>query len=304
MTAVGRAGMRRAVARLRVGRFGMTATVLVSAAVFLISATLVGGAIVHYSAPAAARYGPAGRPAVYFGTLPPGAKLPSGAECTRLVEESPSPENRPANKPFNAAVGYHVGPGFFAKGDSPKVDTLVSRIDGDFTGTTEDILRWAACKWGIDQDIVFAQAAVESWWNQTQLGDWQADAKLCAPGHGLGSDGKPGECPESYSILQDKYIYEKPAWPGFSDSTAMAVDITYAIWRSCYDGYEVWLNNQPRGKQYKAGDVWGCIGRWYAGSWYTAEADHYIAQVREYLSERIWTKPSFRDETQPPATAG
>jgi hypothetical protein len=39
------------------------------------------------------------------------------------------------------------------------------------TGTTREILRWAACKWGIDQSIVFAQAAVESWWRQTTMGD-------------------------------------------------------------------------------------------------------------------------------------
>ena len=50
--------------------------------------------------------------------------------------------------------------------------TLAPRINGDFTGTTEEILRWAACKWGIGQDIVFAQAAVESWWRQDNLGDW------------------------------------------------------------------------------------------------------------------------------------
>ena len=44
---------------------------------------------------------------------------------------------------------------------------IAPRINGRFTGTTKEILRWAACKWGIDQSIVFAQAAVESWWRQT-----------------------------------------------------------------------------------------------------------------------------------------
>lgn len=186
-----------------------------------------------------------------------------------------------------------MGQGFFASGDSPQVRRLVSRIDGDFTGSTEDILRWAACKWGIDQDIVFAQAAAESWWNQAQVGDWESQAQLCAPGHGPGANGKPGECPESFGILQDKYLYENMAWPGFKDSTAMSVDVTYAIWRSCYDGYEVWLNDQPRGMRYRAGDVWGCVGRWSAGSWYTPDADRYIALVRQYLNDRIWAEPGF-----------
>ncbi len=261
------------------------------AALLLISA-MAGGVIGYSLAPRAASNPPVSDP-VYFHTLPPGATLPSGASCARMVQASPSPENRPANEPFNATVGQEVGPGLFPAGDSPQVHTLAYRVDGDFTGTTEDILRWAACKWGIDQDIVFAQAAVESWWNQTQLGDWRSAAGFCAPGHGLSADGRSGLCPASYGILQTKYIYEKLAWPAIRASTAMNVDVTYAIWRSCYDGYEVWLNDQPRGEQYHAGDVWGCIGRWSSGSWYTPEANQYIARVRAYLREQVWTKQDF-----------
>lgn len=290
MTALSRAVMKLAGARARVSSLGMTVILLIGA---------VGvGAIVYYSVPRSPSYVSASKP-VYFSTLPPGAKLPSGAECARLVQASPSPENRPANKQFNATVGSPVGLGFFPAGDSPQVKTLVPLINGDFTGTTEDILRWVACKWGIDQDIVFAQAAVESWWNQNELGDWQYDAKNCAPGDGLGADGKPGQCPESFGIVQNKYILEEPAWPAFDTSTAMNLDAAYAIWRSCYDGYEVWLNNEPRGQQYKAGDVWGCVGRWYAGSWYTPEADYYIAEVMQDLRDQIWEQPSFRNQQQP-----
>ena len=262
--------------RITTFRFGVSVILLIGA--------LAGCAGTH----SASASGPA-----YFSTLPPGAALPSGATCASLVRASPSPENRPANERFNATAGAPVGRGFFPQGDSPQISALATRVNGDFTGTTEDILRWAACKWGIDQDIVFAQAAVESWWNQTQLNDWRKDASSCAPGHGLGADGKTGECPESFGILQNKYIYLKPAWPGLSTSTAMNADVAYAIWRSCYDGDEVWLNNQPRGKQYAAGDLWGCVGRWFAGSWYTAPADRYIASVKEYMSERIWEQQSF-----------
>ena len=303
MTALGRHRMKRAdrVRIGRIGRIGMAAVVLIGVAV--VGTAVVGGAIVRYGGPKAPSVAAKSK-TVYFRTLPPGAKLPSGATCARLVAQSPSPENRPANKSFNATVGYPVGPGVFPPGDSKKVHALAARVNGDFTGSTEDILRWAACKWGIDQDIVFAQAAVESWWDQTQLGDWQSDAGLCAPGHGLGKDGKPGECPESFGILQNKYLYEKDGWPYISTSTAMNVDVAYGIWRSCYDGYEVWLNNQPHGKKYKAGDVWGCIGRWYAGSWYTPAANRYSALVKKYLRERIWTKPSFNKLPQPPATVG
>ena len=231
---------------------------------------------------------------IYFHTLPPGAKLPSGAECARLVRASQSPESRPVNAPSNRAVGYHVNHSFFPPGDSPQVAKLAPLISGEFTGTTQEILQWVACKWGIDQDVVFAQAAVESWWDQGELGDWTANAKLCPPGHGIGADGNPGECPQSYGILQDRYSLEKSAWPGISISTAMNADAAYAIWRSCYDGYEAWLNNDaPEGQPYHAGDLWGCVGRWFSGDWHTSEAQNYIHLVKEYVSERVWLRPYF-----------
>jgi autotransporter family porin len=197
------------------------------------------------------------------------------------------------NAQSNRTVGHHVKTGFFPPGDSPQAAKLTPLISGEFTGTTREILQWAACKWGIDQDVVFAQAAVESWWQQAQLGDWAANAMRCPPGHGIGADGKPGECPQSYGILQNKYHLEETAWPGIGVSTAMNADAAYAIWRSCYDGYEIWLNDGPKGRPYHAGDLWGCVGRWFAGSWYTPVANRYIDLVKKDLSERVWLQPHF-----------
>jgi hypothetical protein len=249
----------------------------------LITAAVITGVRLSSSSPAP----------VYFHTLPPGARLPAAAECARLVRASPSSESRPVNTRFNRTVGHQVPSAFFPAGDSPQAKKLAPRISGAFTGTTKEILRWAACKWGIDQDVVFAQAAVESWWRQVQFGDWAADPKLCPPGHGIGADGKPGQCPQSYGILQNRYPFEEAAWPGIGTSTAMNADAAYAIWRSCYDGYEIWLNNQPRSRPYHAGDLWGCVGRWFAGNWYTPVAERYIRSVKKYLGARIWLQSSF-----------
>ena len=231
----------------------------------------------------------------FFPTLPPGARLPSDAQCARWARARPTRENKGVNRVFNRTTGQHVGRSFFSSGDSPRANRLLApRIDGSFTGTTSEILRWAACKWGISQNIVFAQAAVESWWRQTTLGDFGSDPSACPPGHGLGRDGKPGQCPQSYGILQNRYPFEKASWPGIGRSTAMNADTAYAIWRSCYDGYETWLNTVDRGATYRAGDAWGCVGRWFAGRWRTGPALHYIALVRQYLRERIWTQPDFQ----------
>lgn len=228
---------------------------------------------------------------VYFRTLPLGANLPSGAYCANLVNSSPLSENKSVNNPYNSRKGRHVTAKFLAS-DGPMAQELARRINGDFTGSTIDILRWAACKWGINQDIVFAQAAVESWWRQTTKGDWQTSG--CPPGHGPGVDGRPGLCPQSWGVLQNRYPYETSSWPGIARSTAMNADLAYAIWRACYDGYETWLNTVPHVGRYHAGDAWGCVGRWFAGRWHTPPAQKYIARVKQYLHERIWTKKYFQ----------
>ncbi len=230
----------------------------------------------------------------YFGTLPPGAKLPSDAECAAAVKARP--ENKRSNASANATLGnQHIATNFFS-GDDARANTEIGvRVTGNFTGTTDEILQWAACKWGIDEDTVRAQAAVESWWLQGTKGDWTTDSSRCAPGHGLGVDGKAGQCPESFGILQNRYPYEQSGWPGIDKSTAFNADLAYGIWRVCYEGYEGWLNDVDRGSTYGAGDAWGCIGRWYAGRWHTQAAETYITKVKDYLNQRIWESPSFQE---------
>jgi autotransporter family porin len=229
---------------------------------------------------------------VHFRTIPPGARLPSGASCAKWVRARPKPENKGVNRRFNRRTGQHVASNFL-QGDRPAADRrIVPRINGRFTGTTKEILRWAACKWGINQNVVFAQAAIESWWRQTTKGDWGTDRTACPPGHRhLGAQ---GQCAQSYGILQNRYPFEKSSWPGIGRSTAMNADTAYAIWRACYDGYETWLNTVERGSQYHKGDVWGCVGRWFAGRWRTAPALQYIAKVKQYKRERIWETPDFQ----------
>ena len=248
------------------------------------------------AAPAPATSLGAGGAPARFGTLPPGSALPSGARCAAWVRAGPLPEVKGVNRAANQRAGQHLGAGFFdPRSTDPRAAALAARVDGAFTGTTEQVLRWAACKWGVDEDLVRAQAAVESWWRQTTLGDWAGDAAACPPGHGLGADGRAGQCPQSYGILQNRYPYERSSWPGIEQSTAMNADTAYAIWRACYEGYEGWLNDVERGRQYGPGDALGCMGRWFAGRWHTAAADQYVAKVKDYLARRVWLTPAFRE---------
>jgi autotransporter family porin len=219
----------------------------------------------------------------HFTTLPPGSALPSDATCA--AEVRPAAETRSKNTTAN-----------HTRGTQKNLTTpypLFSRVDGNFTGTTDEILQWTACKWGIDEDIVRAQAAAESWWDQSSIGDFGTDSTGCLPGHGIGVDGHPGQCPNSGGLLSLTYRYYQNGFPEALTSTAYNADYIYAWWRACYEGQIGWLNTVDRGSQYGAGDAWGCVGTWYAGRWHTSAAEAYITTVKNYMTQKVWTTPSF-----------
>ena len=210
-----------------------------------------------------------------FATLPVGAALPSDADCAARVR--PTSEIRSYNAPYNQTRGSAPNSG------NP-------RVTGNFTGTTDEILQWAACKWGIDEDIVRAQIAKESWWKHDSRGDLTSDQTRCHPELRT-TNGTA--CPESYGLGQVRYAYHTSAMTDSIHSSAYNVDYTYSIWRSCFEGRETWLNQFERGRQYAAGDAWGCVGLWFSGRWYTQPANDYISAVQSYLNQRIWTTAPF-----------
>ncbi len=218
-------------------------------------------------------------PVAHFSTLPVGAALPSDATCAALVR--PAAEVRPGNAVFNRTKGNGAAQsGFFA------------RVDGDFAGTTDEIIQWEACKWGIDEDIVRAQTYKESSWNQSAAGDFTTDSSRCVPGHPPGTDGRSGQCPESIGLMQVRYPYWGASFPMATNSSAYNLDEALAARRSCFEGNETWLNTVG-GNPYSAGDLWGCVGLWFAGRWHTAEADTYVTAVQDILNQRVWQKPGF-----------
>ena len=218
----------------------------------------------------------------HFATLPVGATLPSDAECAARVRKTP--EIRAGNTTYNQTAGHPT-----ANPPAP----IYGRVTGNFTGTTDEIIQWASCKWGIDEDIVRAQTAKESWWNQKAAGDLTTEPANCAPGHPIGADGQPGQCPESIGLMQVRYPYWQWAFPDSETSSAYNLDAALAARRSCFEGNETWLNTVERGQDYTAGDIWGCVGNWYSGRWYTQPSKDYIAAVQDLLNQRIWETPDF-----------
>src|SRR5947209_15932883 len=64
-------------------------------------------------------------------------------------------------------------------------------------GTTEEILTWGACKWGLDADVVKAVAVQESDWRQSTVSDESTNPQDCV-------GGATPPCPTSFGIMQLK----------------------------------------------------------------------------------------------------
>lgn len=212
----------------------------------------------------------------FFATSAPGAELPGDEVCGPLVEAESLVETHPDNVEANRTV---EGPPVDIDGaDDQWNRALAPRISGAFTGTTEEILRWGACKWGFDENITRARAVTESSWRMSTAGDVTDDGELCSLIR------LEAPCAQSHGLLQVKGTVHDGTYPATTRATAFGVDYAMAWLRACYEGSFVWLADQG----YRAGDEWGCIGAWFSGEWYDDGAGDYIAEVRGHLIERTW----------------
>lgn len=220
-----------------------------------------------------------------FTTLGPGAELPTGDQCASWVRATgDGTESRPDNTAANASVPTaSVTDGLIIDGaDTARNQRLAPRIDGDFTGTTEQILRWGACKWGFDEDMTRARAVAESSWRMSTTGDRTEDAGLCA------RIGLSAPCPQSYGLLQVKGTVHEGTYPTSVRATAFGVDYAMAWLRACFEGGFGWLEGTGDGRGYGAGDELGCVGAWFSGRWWDQAANDYVGKVRQHLDQRTW----------------
>ena len=240
----------------------------------------------------------------------------------------PRPSNDEANRtrPDSGEVGWSFAlrPRGNGRTYDPQFNTwLLPRITGDHAGTTDENIQWAACKWGISDNVLRAMAAAESTWFQglrepdgscvqkRGCGDMvkQADAEsrtFCAEldrfGYDYERDYGDGICPKTFSII-GVMSWQDPEWgsmafnqngtfPFNRDSTAFALDYAAAQLRGCMEGWVTWLSNRDG---YQRGDLWGCVGVWYGGDWKIPEALQYADRVKSLLDERFWLKPGFAE---------
>lgn len=262
----------------------------------------------------------------YFQTRPAGAwsHLPDDATCADLVHRSswePRPENAGPNDtmpdPAQVRRSFEERPRSGAGTYDRRWDSwLLARVTGQHTGTTDENIQWAACKWGLADNLLRAIAIVESTWFQYLVdasgrcvekrgcGDFfdqtsETSAAYCGGigkhGHDYEQDYGPGQCPKTFSIV-GVMSWQDPAWgpmPGHQngtfpfnrDSTAFALDYLGGWLRGCMEGWIWWLTGRVTDKTDR---LPGCIGTWYAGNWLSTDAKKYLERVRQVMSERTW----------------
>src|SRR5215831_7388164 len=123
----------------------------------------------------------------HFYTKPKSAPLPGDGTCAAEIpwEQEMVSANYGANhtKPATWQLQTYANNGYAANpwGGS----WAFARADGQYTGTTDMIFRWAACKWGIDEDVVRAQATAEhgSWVQMASGGDKRYTKSQCVNGN-------------------------------------------------------------------------------------------------------------------------
>jgi hypothetical protein len=234
----------------------------------------------------------------YYSLLPPGSTLPTDSQCAAGVAGDtyePRPDNDVANHTMPTASELTTYKSNSAGGEGGAPGSSLQRVDGQFTGSTDAILKWAACKWGFDENVTRATAVNESYWHQNNLGD-------IGNGISIGilqvkSVDYPSTCEAVASGQSTSDVTNSNCYSYLS--TAFDADYKLAQQRACFEGQISYMvGESPAGyPSYPNGTpeqmMWGCVGWWYSGHWYDSGALTYISQVQGFLSDQTWAQPGF-----------
>lgn len=177
----------------------------------------------------------------------------------------------------------------------------VDGLDGIKHPSTDDLIQWAAHKWGIPENWLRAQYVVESYWNSFQLGDDTAVEPSWVSEYPSQARISSTNVYQSMGIAQVRWAPDGSLNPGTEplrwESTAFNIDYQASVVRFYYDN--------PDGARSSWGDStyqpcqqWNSIGGWNSPyPWGNAEQETYISNVQTSLSQTIWTTSSFLDWT-------
>jgi autotransporter family porin len=229
--------------------------------------------------------------------------LPTDAQCAVMALSDSVPEIRPANTTANHEMPTSAWLATFhtAVAGDPQTagapTSVTDRIDGQFAGTTDQILKWGACKWGFDENEVRGDAVIETNWVQAGEGD---------VGNGNSFGILQAKSRDSASTCPTEATSQNLADANLPDcqlhlSTAFAVDYALGMQYATYIGQQNYLATRapmagyptfPNGTQ--AQMMFGALAYWNTGTWYNAQGIAYANQVYGYANtSQPWRSASF-----------
>jgi hypothetical protein len=296
---------------------------------------------------------PAPTPSLHFGTEPGTGRfadgstsVPTDAECAAMLSDAD--ETIPANQAthvddLNIGITSPVnqtrarpadlerlinGIDTFDLNSSWNNDFWFRKITGQYTGSTWNIFRLAACKYGIDEDAVRAQATSEngSWVQWHSGGDRRTTLSECR-NRDVNLFGYICEncCYQSWGDFQTKVFYATMTWPMMEYSTTFSAEFRFASQRACMNGDQApyfasadhlpntysadvsaYLSNpggvSPHnflnpitGKPATNQDwmLFGCLSSHFSGGWMDAAAQSYLNTLLTHWRKHDWiTSPN------------
>jgi hypothetical protein len=181
--------------------------------------------------------------------------------------------------------------------------------DGLKDPTTDELIQWAAHKWGIPENWLKAQFVKESYWNMYQLGDEETVTQ--AQYSQYPSQARiPGTLNvyQSLGITQERWAPDGSVGVGSNplrwESEAFNLDYQASMVRFFYD--------DPQGARSAWGDKtyapcqkWNSIGGWFSSyPWRNAGQASYITAVRQLLASKAWQSSDFLSWSLPSLPPG
>jgi hypothetical protein len=223
---------------------------------------------------------------------PVGSHPLTDARAAALVTHEP--ETRPSNVSANDYVPTTAELNAF---HASTMSYMNDPYRKDVTGrpglahpSTDDLVQWAAHKWGIPEDWIRAEMVWESHWYQSSLGDPQTVSSswysLYPPQARVQGT---LNVYQTMGVTQVKWLADNSSIDAGTEplrwkSVAFNLDFYGSTLRWMYDGLCPWC-----GSGYGPGQAWNTIGGWYGGGpWGSPIVQQYIADVQNALHFRYW----------------
>jgi len=175
--------------------------------------------------------------------------------------------------------------------------------DGIHDPSTDDLIQWAAHKWGIPEDWLRAEYVRESYWNGFQLGDLTGVKASWYTKYPPQSRAPDSKVYQSLGITQVRWTPDGSLHPGTEplrwESTSFNIDYQAATIRFYFDNPEksrsAWGDSS-----YQPCENWNSIGGWYDPyPWNNSGQAGYVKSVKQALTGTTWRSQSFLNWTAP-----